>query len=186
MSIDFSTIRTALNTWAETVTSLSPAIWADQNAPQPYDDEALKTFDAYIILRLTQTEQIAEDYEAPPPDSGGISTIYGNREFMVFIEIKGKNALIEMNKLLDSFQRSTVRATLYESKIIYVDNFPIQNITGLDDTQYIERTSMDVLFRTESVITDTVGIIEDVEVTGTIKNEEGDTIYNETVLIESP
>lgn len=185
MSIDFSTIKTALITWAETETGLSPAIWSDLDAPQPYDTEALKT-DAYIILRFTQTEQIAEDYEQPPPDAGGVSTIYGNREFTLFIEIKGKDALAEMNKLLDSFQKPTVRATLLESKIIYVDNFPIQNITGLDDTQFIERASMDVLFRTESVITDTVGIIEDVEVTGTIKNEEGVTIYNETVLIETP
>lgn len=184
MSVDLTTIRNGLVAWAKSVTGLTYAIWSDQDAPQPYNDTKLKATNAYVILRWTQTEQIGEDFETPPPTSSGVSQIIGNRDFMVFIQIKGKNAELQMNKLSDSFQKSTVRATLRAAKIIYVDNFPVLNITGLDDTKFIERASMDVLLRSESVITDTVGVIEHTEVTGTIVDQEGNVVYNEKVTID--
>lgn len=184
MSINFVAIRDALIKWTIDNTGLTYAIWSDQDAPQPYDDDELKVSSAYVILRYSVTEQVAEDYETPPPDSGGVSSIVGNREFTLYVEIKGLGALSYMNTLLDSLQKPTVRAGLYDSKVIYVDNFPIQNITGLDDTRFIERASMDVRFRTESIITDTVGVIENVGITGVVEDGDGNTVYNETVKIE--
>ena len=181
MSLDFTTIKSGLVTWVNTATSLK-TIWSDQDAPQPYDGEELKTI-AYAALRYSTIDQINEDHVSPP-DNAGIATISGDREFILFIQVKGKDALSKMSDLLDSLQKVTVQDTLRASKISYVDNFPIMNITGLDDTQYIERASMDVLFRTFSEITDVVGVIEKTEVTQTIKDQKGDTIIQETFTIE--
>lgn len=183
MSIDYAIIKDALSLWGRTNTGLAYAIWADQDSPQPYDTQELKNTNAYITLRVPLDEQIAEDHVGPP-NNNGIATISGNREFMLFIQIKGKNAIIEMNKLRDSFQKITVQNVLRASKIIYVDNFPNQNITGLDDTQFIERASMDVLLRTMSEITDDIGFINKVDVTGTVKDVKGGTVYQETFRVE--
>lgn len=183
MSLDFTTIKTALTTWARDNTGLAYAIWSDQDSPQPYNAEELKTTNAYVTLRYSTIDQINEDYVSPP-DNAGIATISGDREFIIFIQIKGKDALSKMSNLLDSLQKVTVQDALRASKISYVDNFPVRNITGLDDTQNIERASMDVLFRTFSEIVDTVGVIEKTEVTQTIKDQKGDTIIQETFTIE--
>ncbi|MCK5609861.1 hypothetical protein KAR91_48765 [Candidatus Pacearchaeota archaeon] len=186
MSLDFDTIKTTLATWALLNTGCTKVIWADQDAPQPYNDDQLKKKYAYITLRYALTEQIGEDHTAQPVDVGGVSIISGNREFTLFIQVKGKNAIAIMNQLLDSFQKYTVQQTLWAGKVAYVDNFPIQNITGLDDTRFIERASMDVRLRTWSEIEDTVGIIETVEVTGDIKDVLGNTVYDDTVTITLP
>ena len=174
MSINFSVVQEKLILWAKMNTGLYYAIWADQNAPQPYDTSELKSSDAYVILRIQLDEQIGEDFVAPPDDSGNI-LISGNREFMLYTEIKGINAQLKMSKLRDSFQKPSVQGLLSVSKIAYVNNFPIQNITGLDDTQYIQRASMDVLLRSVSEIIDNVGFIEKVDITGTINDVEQGT-----------
>lgn len=182
MSINFSTIKTALVTWITANTGLTYAILADQNSPQPLSSSDLKT-SSYAVLRIQTTAQIGEDYISPPDSVSGNANISGNREITVFIEIKGYNAVSLMCQLRDSLQKPSVQATLRLSKLYYVDNFPVQDITGLDDTQYVERASMDVLFRAYTNIVDNVGVIETAEVSGIIEDQAGNTVYEETITI---
>jgi len=184
MSIAFATIKTALTLWARTNTGLTYAIWSDQNSPQPLSTDALKS-DAYVTLRYDNINQIGQDAQLLPTDNPGNVIIAGNREWTLFIQIKGKNAFSLMNDLRDSLQKETVRDILTLAGIVFVDNFSIQNITGLDDTEYIERASMDVLFRAASSITDIVGTIKNIEVTETIKDAKGDQVYQDTFTIDT-
>jgi len=169
MSLDITIIQDAFYTWAVAQTSQT-VIWLFPNAPRP----ALP----YISLQINSLITIHVD-QILSPDNAGASDIVGNREFTLNCQAYGDTAMGILETLKSSLEKPSVYLALQNSKIVFVDSFGIQDLTELLDSRYESRASMDLLFRTEQVITDEVGVIEHVAIEETFKNE------TETILVEN-
>ena len=173
-SINFSTIKDTLYDWVYNDHSVE-TIWSDDNGPQPIG--------LYYILRISAIDKIGHDY-IDLPDNSGISTIVGNREFTLNIQSKGAGAISALEDIRSSLEKPSILSLLRSSKIIYVDDLGISNLTGLDDTLFIERGSLDILFRTASEITDDIGFIEKVEIESKYNDIAGNQVYTEDLTID--
>ncbi len=172
---DFSTIRKGIVIWLEAQSSLT-AIRLDQNAAKPDD--------SHFQYRMTSIVKVGEDYVGRPNDNG-LASVYGNRDFTCQIQGFGAGTVEKAEVLRDSLSNPIVHNTLRESKIIVFDSTPVVDITGLDETEFEERSSFDVFMRSEMVLSGVdVGKIEIVNGTATYTQPGKDDI-TENITIDS-
>ena len=148
-----------------------------QNSPHPNKP--------YFSLVLTSFNKIAEDAFTDISDSG-ISSMVGNREFTLMILGFGDGIVEKTTQLRDLLETPAVHAQLKAGGVFpfNVDG-TVQNISGLDDSENEERSSYDVLMRTDSVITDIpLGIIKIVNAEGTYE-QAGKPDIVETIHVDS-
>lgn len=158
---DLLAIKKALKAWVDLETG-DQCIPAEDNGPKP-----AKPFFTY---RLDSFIDEGEDYIGPPNSLTGDVLIRGNRAFTVGIQGYGPGVLEKLNDLKNSTRKLTVLETFQDSGIVIFNRLAIQNLTGLDQTEYEERGLFEMLMRTDSEVIDTGSIIEDVHAFGTIKN----------------
>jgi len=174
MALNFETVKTNLYTWAiSVVPALTPVIFANENSPRP----ALP----YVTLYLTSLVQIGEDW-TPKPDNAGGAEMVGDREFTLQIQCYGGDPITILENVRSSLQKQSVLDTLRANGIVFVNHFPISDVTQLLDTEYEARGTMDVLFRIAQLNTDDLGKIETVEVQEILSDGNAE-VWNETVTI---
>jgi hypothetical protein len=176
MTISFDSVRTDLYNWAvANVPSGMPVIYYYPNAPRPTVD--------YVTLYITSVTQIGRDYTSDPSNDAGIANMSGDREFTLQVQAYGDDPLTVLENLRTSLQKESVLDSLRATGISYVNWFPIQDITSLIDSRFEQRGTMDLLFRMAQTYTDTIGVIDTVQVTETVKDQEGNDVEHITLTI---
>lgn len=160
MSLIAATIEDALYNWATTVTGLQ-VIWRFPNAPRPPLP--------YLDLNIASNDAIGWDFELAP-NAVGVSALMGNRELVLEINYYGDGSMVAMEKLLTSLRIPSIRDTLAESGLYFVDKISEANITALVEEEFEERRIMELMFRYSNQGVNApdefdVGLIEAVEVT---------------------
>lgn len=157
MPINIETVKTNLYAWA--VANLPtgyPVTMYYENAPRPETD--------YVTLNIINYVMIGQDYTPRPQDSPGNVEQVGDREFTVQLQAYGGNVFDILESLRFSLQKQTVLDTLATNGIVFVQQFPIQDITELVNSRFEKRTTMDILFRIGQTYGDVLGSIDTVEI----------------------
>ncbi len=177
MTISFATVRTNLYNWAiANVPSGMPVIYYYPNAPRPTVD--------YVTLYISSVVQIGRDYiQEPTSSTSGITQQVGDREFTLQVQAYGNDPLTVLENLRTSLQKGSVLASLNAVGLVYVNWFPISDITDLIDSRFEQRGTMDLLFRLANVYTDTVGNINTVVVTEQFYEPTGELLISEVITI---
>ncbi len=167
--------RRALTDWvtARLGASIKP-MWADQDAPAPGA--------TYITLRVMTNTSVGEDYVGAP-DSEGVLEVIGNREYMLYLQAFGPGALDALDTLRNSLQLESVGDAFITAGIAFIDAQRVENLSQLIGQNMNERGALDVRFRANSSVTDTVGLIEDADIEGLIDVEALILEVNETDLL---
>jgi len=135
-----------------------------QNSPNPDKPS--------FTLLLNSFMKIARDVFANQDVSGNTDMI-GNREFTLMIMGYGFGIVELTHRLQTQFETPAIHKAFVDGGIVpfNIDN-PIQDISGLDESENEERSSYDVLFRTDSIISEVpLGLIEKVNAEGAYKQE---------------
>lgn len=176
MSITFKNVKTSLYDWVvANIPSGMPAVYYYPNAPRPTLD--------YVSLFISSVTQIGWDYVPRPVDEAGTVEQVGDREFTFIVQGYGGDPLTVLENLRTSLQKQTVLDTLRASGIVFVNWFPINDITDLVDSRFEQRATMDILFRIAQEYFDTLGSIAQVEAEEIILNIDGSIVLDDTVLI---
>lgn len=176
MALVFKDLKTSLYNWAvANVPSGMPVVYYFPNAPRPTVD--------YVSLLISSVTQIGWDYVPEPEDDSGVVEQVGDREFVLTAQAYGGDVLTVIENLRTSLQKQTVLDTLRSSGIVFVNWFPINDITDLVDSRFEQRATMDIQFRIAQEYFDNLGAIDQAEVEEVILNVDGSTVYDETVLI---
>jgi hypothetical protein len=156
----YAAIQQALYDWVDGELGI-PVIWAHPNAPQPAKEYAA------IDMRPTQGPQW--DYKSPPDSVNGISTLRGDREFIVQVQIQGKRLPTNENagltlaeQLATSLQKESIIAAFNAAGFAFVDRVATTDLSALGGTEFESRASLELMFRMGHETTDTVGVIETV------------------------
>ena len=176
MTIDFNNIKTYLYNWViANVPSGMPAIYLYNNAPRPTVD--------YLTLYLNTVTQIGWDWVQDPLDNTGVSQQVGDREMILQVQAYGGEPLTVLQNLRTSLQKQTVLDSLRANGIVFVNWFPINDVTALVDSRFEPRASMDVQFRIADIYTDNLGVISTVELQEVYVDPVGTIVYDETFTI---
>lgn len=120
------------------------------------------------------------------PDGSGEYQMNGNREFT--LEVLGfGTGIVESTYILQTIlERPDVHELLRVGGVIPYDiDQPIEDISGLDQSQPEERSSYSIFMRTDSIITNVpAGVIEKVNIDATYK-QAGKPDINSTINIDS-
>ena len=138
-------------------------IWMDQNAPRPELP--------YTAMKRSARRRVHKDRYSDVDDAG-IQTVAGDREFTLSIQryqAYGPNSVMKaLEDVVDKLQLRTNIDALLAKGLAAFDTAPVLDISALlDKTQIEKRANVDVFFRYRSKLTDNVGLIESVHVTGT-------------------
>ena len=138
-------------------------IWMDQNAPRP----ALP----YTAMKRSARRRVHKDRYSDVDDTG-IQTVAGDREFTLSIQryqAYGPDSVMEeLEDVVDKLQLQTNIDAFLAKGLAAFNTSPVMDISMLlDKTQIEKRSNVDVFFRYRSKLTDNVGLIESVHITGT-------------------
>lgn len=161
-------IEDAIAKWVEDQ-GFSPFI-ADQNAPQPKG--------LFCEIRVQNASSVGWD-ERRGPDGNGVATIVGNREIMVYLQTIRAGAFDALITLKDSLNKESVAGALARECLIFVEAESVVNLTDVEQTTMVERAALDIRFRTVAETSDNVGLIERVEIEGTVKSGSGTEIVTQ-------
>lgn len=161
--MDEATLKSAIYQWIAGEVGGAPfnatAIFADQAAPRPARP--------YVTIRLNP--QVTEGMfdENLGIDDNGIATIRGYRTVTVALQSFGPKARDIMSVLQGSLSKVSIRNHFFDGNDLSLINVgEILNLADLLDTEFEERAAMDLMVGFAQEITDDVGRIETVEVTG--------------------
>ena len=161
--MDEATLKSAIYEWIVGEVGGAPfdaaVIFSDQATPRPTRP--------YVTIRLNP--QVTEGMfdEDLGVDNDGIATIRGYRTVTVALQSFGPRARDIMNVLQGSLSKESVRSTFFNGNdLSLINTGEILNLTNLLDTEFEERAAMDLMVGFAQEITDDVGRIETVEVTG--------------------
>lgn len=175
MPINIETVKTNLYNWAKAQLPVNyPVIMFYENSPRPPTN--------YVSINITNYAEIGQDYTPRPLNNAGNVTQVGDREFTVQIQAYGGNVFDILETLRYSLQKQTVLDTLRVNGIVFVQQFPIQDISELVNTLFEKRTSMDILFRIGQSYSDVLGTIATVEVEEEFL-QNGIVVIDQTVTI---
>jgi len=162
MAINVTAVENALYDFVYSASGNKTTVWAFQNMPQQDDPRA----NAYCELSIGNLARIGVDFQDRPDPTTLQNKITGNREFVLTVNVRGPNALGIAEDIRTALQKFDVLETLRAAGIVYVNDMPIQNLTGLEATEFVPRHMLEIVFRIASVPTAAAGAIEHVEGTG--------------------
>lgn len=179
--MDVTAVENALHTWVSNATGVK-VIQQYPNAPRPAKP--------YISIDVSGLEQVGQDYIGKAEDQGGgdyQAPLGGTREVTVqlqsFAASKGQAANL-LNQAANALAEPPVRDQLAtDAGLAFVDRLGETAIPAELDTQWEDRYSLDLLFRVGDARTVDVGYIDTTEVTGTVKDQQGDTVEQDTDTI---
>lgn len=151
----------------DTVTDPSnvTVIFANQNAPRPAKP--------YGTILIVSSIRVGQNDEQRSTDNYGEMTLIGQRQMTVSLNIYGDGAMDYMETLQQSLSKFSVLQNYFGSaQISILNKSNIQNLTYLLETDFESRAQMDITIGYAIDYTDDVGLIEHVEVVGTVNEEE--------------
>lgn len=161
--IDFNVIDALIYDWVSTFSGIT-VIWAEDNSPKPDLP--------FLSLRRATLANIGHGF-ASQADNSGIQKISGDRDLIVNIQAFGSNAFGRLDELYNVRLDSNSQELLAAGNLALINQIALTNLTGLNDSEYEERATTDLLFRFASQRTGVdVGYIDKIEVTGNIKNPD--------------
>lgn len=150
------------------------AIVQDQNFPRPNNQ--------YITILISPLSRIGRAATLRP-DGAGVATIVGNREFTVYLQCYGQDSIQILSDLRDSLEKRSVISFFCENEIANAEVLLLTDLSQLLDYQYEPRGALDLLFRTASVVTENVELIQEIEGEGQYIGSSDDPIIRK---IEAP
>jgi hypothetical protein len=118
------------------------------------------------------------DFKSPPDSVNGVSTLRGDREFPVEIQIQGKRlpnneneALTFAEQLATSLQKGSIVALFAAANFAFVERIALTDLSAIGGTEFESRVSLELMFRMAHEDTDTVGVIETVDPVGATYEE---------------
>lgn len=179
MALNFATVKLNLYTWASSVVPVGmPVIFYEPNAPRPTVP--------YVSLYLNSIVAINQDWTESRADSLGTVDMKGDRQFTLQVQGYGGDPLTVLENIRTSLQKQTVLDNLRANGIAFYQSLTIGDITELVDSQFERRAQLDILFGIAQIYTDTPGYFDEVEIEGTVENQIGVVVYDETITITSP
>lgn len=174
----FSTLQDALYDWVNGQTG-NECIWAFQNTIVP--DKP------FFALRIASLNQV-HDAELVKRDGAALGDfdIYTNVDFILEIQGFGAGVMNQTQNLKNSLNDPTVHDTLVAAGVVtWNDNNPVQDISGVDNSQNEERSLFEPSMRTSDLISDVpLGAVEIVNIDGTLK-QPGKSDITRTLNIDS-
>lgn len=155
-----TTLKETLYTLLKAAIGAETLVFADQNAPRPPLP--------YWTMRLTVQRAIGDDTYSQGVTTLGDQTIWGTREATVMVQRFGDDSDTKCADLRDEFSKTSIRESWQLAKIALYDIGDVKNIPfPLDKSQLEPRASLDLFVRFGTELIDRVGIIEQVDMTGT-------------------
>jgi len=179
MPINYAIVKNNLYNWAVSVVPVGmPVIFWEQNSPRPKI--------AYITLWLSSIIAINQDYSSPQANLNGDINMKGDRQFTLQINAYGNNTLTVLENIRSSLQKQTVLDTLRAGGIVFYQSLTINEISELVDSQFEERSQLDVLMAIGQTYTDNPGYFNEIEVQEVYENAIETVVYDDTIIITSP
>ena len=179
MPINFETVKTNLYNWASSQAGMGiPVIFLEENAPRPTTP--------YITLKIGAILQIGWDYIFDPTTNLGSNNQVGDREFTLYIQAYGGDPITLLENLRTSLQKESVLDSLRASNLAVIGQFAIEDVSAIIESRFENRASLDIRFRIAQVYTDSIGVIDTVELQEKVEDAIGTVIFNETILIPNP
>ncbi len=184
MSPDFSAIETALETWAETVTSL-PAIWA--NRPRPHFDRLT----GFVRLTPMAVGSVGQDYvywetaldEDDLPTDNLVPVVQGRREFTVAFGCITRSQTATRHgrhygeKLRLALKKPSTLEYFRANGIAVVVAGDVATLDGEFDGRWESVGSLEITFSYAVSEEDSeIGTIGTVAVSSTLKDSAGDVL----------
>ena len=157
-------VRTALVAAFASMSGL-PVIWQNQNAPRPGR--------AYVSLQLTMAEELGFPYEGPVDGETGIRDLSFDEEFTINVMIYGDNATFPEDisfSIRKRLRRKATRLAFEAAGFCYIESMMVRDVPSLKGPEFEPRSTMALLFRTNSQEPDEVGVIETVVIEGEYHN----------------
>ncbi len=142
----------------------SSVIWANQNdMPRPMK--------AYATLRLYNVQREAAE-ELRPTDTPGIMNIVVPTSAMLEVQYtdnQKQNPLETLERMVRGIEKPTVADRCQAARVAFFNAGPVQDVSfTLGAVAWEHRAAVDLSVRYMSEITDDVGIINEVEIAGTL------------------
>lgn len=183
MPLNMTIIEKAFYDWVVTVTSKT-VIFADDNGPQPTQATPPKT--PYLSLRLNSLTPMGQDFWSDVNGNTGNAKIAGNRRLTLAIDHFGADSFSTCETLYTSLIIPIYQQLLNAAGITQLDRFPIQNLSGLDDTRFEERARFEAWFLIASESSNiNVGVIERVEADETIRTYDRSILHEDTIIVDA-
>jgi len=162
-------IKILLKSWIELYTGLSSdnviSSWGNGPKPTP----------PYISFQLGTITPIGHECRSNPYENAGEMNvkISGNRDMIVNLQAYGNNAYGILENLYHYIHVEASINMLATEGLALIDMVSLAQLTGLNDLEFEERASMDLLFRFATQLNDiNVGFIDTVNVTGQLKEPD--------------
>lgn len=164
-----STLETALRNWIVDSTSGVTVIFANQGAPDPMSLFASVTLGNKATNGLPHKSSITD----PGSPAYGTRTIGEDRRVFVNVQFFGEGAYDAAQSALNGLRKVEIQDDLQSANLAPVGSLPeVQDLTALVETDFEERASIDVEFLSIDTFTESVPIIETVEITATTEYPE--------------
>ncbi len=135
-------------------------VWAKSDAPIPPRP--------FILLDLKNPVPVNKPYQGAADNLGKISR-YTTQQFSVTISCYGEGANQSLFNLRESLDLLSVQSLFRDSGVSYLkDQMDLQDSTAMTGTRYEERAVYEPAFIYESVQSEEVGFIEEVNIEGDI------------------
>lgn len=172
--IDIAAFENAVQAWAAAVLNPVEVIFAEQDETRPDTP--------YVTIKLNSVQLAGHDHESQP-DATDQQTITGPRILVTEFQAMGSNALSLLEQLKSSLQKISTVELLGASNISIFNSNEINDITVALETKFERRGTFEVRFAVGSSESDTVDIVETVNIDATYKDPADNTILDSTISI---
>lgn len=178
--MNFSILQNNIYTWINTESGFV-TIWQYANAPRP-----TRPYVSLLIPTITPVGQT----EMLHVDDAGIITIRSQNLMTLSIIYHGQEAAQDMSgqevisRILLSTKKEYVNQIFRDSGMGYLTRLAQNTLQNLVATSFEEQVILDLLFLLVTDITDDVGLIERVEMSGEYLYEDGSLRHVSTIIVE--
>lgn len=164
------------------------AIFERQNAPRPSNEATPSKYVTIFVSPLLKPN--LRDFALPlvesAPDVFDVELV-GDREFTVNLQAFGVGALQILEDLRAALDIDSAMEELREEAIAVIQALGITDLTGLYDSQFLERGNLDIRFRTHASTVDAdVSYIGEVQVEATIEHPPAPDIVQAFTVDSTP
>lgn len=137
-----------------------PIVWADQSAPS--DDSA------YVALKVSPVQRIGGAV-IDAPDVFGIANIYSDVERTLSVTMYGADSVETLSALVGNLRKPSVIDSFLAAGYAFIDVAApvVDTSSSLDGVKTEISATVDLRIRNKETLTDTVGVIEETNITST-------------------
>jgi len=162
--IDFNVIDILIYTWVNTFSGIS-VTWQNQK-------KAPKLDLPFMAIRRQSIISKDQGYISNP-DNSGIGKISSNRDMIINCQCYGSNAFGRLEDLYNVRLLDSSFDLLRAGGLSLIDQIVITDLTGLNDLEYEERATTDLLFRFASQNDNvSLGLIETINIENNLKEPD--------------